>query len=647
MMPAPMLSVSPRAGRIFLQASIVLTLLATTFVSSASAQRDESRPNIEDLLPETTVAFVQIPDIRDLVEKAQTGEAMKFFEEESVAPLYERVVEEGRKAYAENAEEEVGMSLDEIASIPSGEMVIAMVAPRRKDAAFFLIIETGEENEAANKAWGVVKEKASENGVEFEDDELESGIEVEKFTFNGEPAFSVKRDGLIVICTSEKELESFFVRWDGGEVKKVRPLSKNRKFITIMNRCRSKKDVPNDLVLFVDPIKIVESTGRGDLAAQATIAMFPAIGLDSLLGLGGSIILGEEDYEMIVHGHLLLSNPRKGVTKVISLKPSDYEPEIWVPENSYSYTTTSWDWPQMFQELRGIIDLTLDEGTFDSFVNDFIDERIGMSLENDILAELNGRVSVAQVGVEPGKFNSGSMIVGLGLNDVDNATELVRKLMEYFNEEYSAGLEESEFEGFTYWSASDESIQARRDSQRERREERRKRRGDDEEEIADREERRSQRLATMRMPKPSLAIIGSSLVFSDSVEAFEQAVATYKGELEPLRNDEKFLKISEEMTLLLGTDMPVALSYSNPQHQFEQLLDYVNADTTRSFINGQSEDEDDKFFGVLKGVLDDHDLPTMDVLQKYMSPQAWFMTSDDTGYHMLWFQEKLVISDEE
>ena len=239
-------------------------------------------------------------------------------------------------------------------------MVLCAIAPRRKKPVFMVILEVGEENEAIEKALGVARDKLSEAGISNDDEELESGTKVEKITIDGEAVFMAQRDGLIVGCSNEKVMNDFFLRWDGEEVKKVRPLSKNRKFITIMNRCRSKKDFPNDIRFFFDPIGTYKSFAKGEFGMQAAIAFFPAIGLDTIRAFGGSVILGDDEYESIMHGHLLLSNPRKGITKVIALKPGDYQPELWMPDGALFYSTTSWDVPQMFQELRGIFDLTMD-----------------------------------------------------------------------------------------------------------------------------------------------------------------------------------------------------------------------------------------------------------------------------------------------
>ena len=626
----------------------VLALVSSSLSSSAKAQRNPDRPPIEELLPETTVAFLQIADIRDAIEKTSDSAVMQIFQDENVAPLVERFVEEGRSAYGK-VEDQVGLSIDEALSLPSGEMVVCMIAPRRKKPAFMFILEVGEDNEAVEKAIGVVDEKMLEAEMDVEDDELESGVKVKKMKFDGMPWWRARRDGLIVGSSSEKELNNFFLRWDGEEVEKARPLSKNRKFVTIMNRCRSEKELPNDVRFFFDPIATYKSFAKGDFEMQAAIAFFPAIGLDTIRAMGGSMILEDEEYEAIVHAHLLLANPRKGITKVVSLKPGDYQPETWMPNDASVYTTTSWDVPQMYQELRGIFDLTLEEGMFDSTINEQFDERVGLSFETDLLSQFSGRISVSQLNVAPGKLNSASWVVGLGLNDANEGKKVGDTLVEWLNENAGLDLESKEYEGVNYWVQSEEAIQERADQRREWREERRRRRFADDEDgdAALRDEQREMMRATVRMPRPTCSIIGGSLVICDSIDAMEKLVATYKGESPSLANDEAFTAMAEKMTNLLGTDMPVALSYSQPKYQVAPFLDYFNADETRSYLSTLAENsEEDGFFKRLKGVADDHDLPTMDLLEKYMLPQGWFVTSDDTGYHMLWFQERLAPREE-
>ena len=632
--------ISRFASCFFLVAVAFLFLVPESF-----AQRDPERPDLADLLPETTVALIQFPDIKDAFEKIKNGNAGKMLEEESIAPLRDRIMEEANKAYSE-VEEDVGLSLEDFASIPSGEMVFATIAPRRSSPVFMVILEVGEDNEAANNAFGIAMEKISdgeENTVEKA--ELESGIEIDTVTVDGYQVYIAKHDGLIVGCSNEKELNDFFTRWDGGDVAKVRPLSKNRKFITVMNRCRSQKDLPLDFTFFFDPIALIKSSNRGNISAQAVIAMFPSIGLDSILAIGGSMILDDDEYESILHGHLLLSNPRKGVTKVISLKPGEYEPEPWVPFDSFFYSTTSWDVPQMYAELREIFDLVLEEGTFDNFIENRVNENLQMSLEEDILPNFTGRVSTSQVSVDPGKLNTGSFIFAFELADVDAATETIEKITTQVNGESDNPLiEKREVEGFSYWLRSESSIESGRERRRKRREERNAGRDAEQQEQEEaRQERRDIRRATFRAPRGVYGIIGDSLVVCDSIEAFERSVATFQGDVPSLQNEEGFVKMANQMTGLLGSDMPCAIYYNNPKHQLGPLLEFANSDSTANFLTNTAENSD--VTKMIKGVLDDHKLPSMEVMEKYIAPQGGFATSDDTGYHFIWFQERINLDD--
>jgi hypothetical protein len=592
------------------------------------AQRNPDRPPIEDLLPETTVGFFQIADFRDAVQKWKDGAAGAMYEDKEIQPLVDRMVEEGRKAYGK-VEDTVGLSLEEIQSLPSGEMVVAVIAPRRKNPEFMMIVEVGEENEAVDKALGRAREAIAETGTELEETELESGLKVEKVVIDENTVFIAQQDGLMIASTSEKELENFFARWAGETVKKVRPLSSNRKFITVMNRCRSKKELPAEVRFFVDPIGIFKSAGRGNMGMQAAIAFLPTLGLDGLLGAGGSMIMGDEDYEFVIHSHLLMASPKKGILKMVAFKPADYEPQEWVPNDIHWYTSTSWDIDQLYNELESMVDTTMgEEGSFAEMIEDNVNENIPITLKEDVLDQLTGRLTLTNVTAEPGRFNGASWIIGAEVKDLDKARETVEKMVEFANEQENVdgSIEAMTYEGVTYWAANQDWTEERNEARAERRRERNERRGRPDVEM------------NIRMPYPTLSFIGDSLVFTDSVEAFHKAVDTYKGTSETLRNSDEFVEMSREMTNLLGTDMPVALSYNQPKYQFQMLLDMASSEDTKTFLSTQA--ENNEFFSVVKGVMDDHPLPSMDTLNKYMMPSGWFATSDDTGYHLLWFQKR-------
>jgi len=311
--------------RLLICASL-LVLLGMVSVSPVLAQLDpKERPATQDLLPETTVSFFQVDNFRDLVEKLQDTTIAQMFEEESIAGLRDGLIEEAKQAYQDN-KDEFTPEFEDLSSLPAGEMTFAVIAPRRKNLEYMLILELNEEDEALDRVLDSGREFLENEAPDSvtKEDANQDGVEYETFLFEGRPFRFFRLGGLMVGSTSESELDAFLDRWAGRENEKVRPLSSNRKFITIMNRCLGNSELRPEARFFVDPIQFAKSYTRGNVSAQFVLNFLPALGLDGLLGVGGSLLLAEEDFEVVMHTHLLLSDPRTGIFEMIALKPTDY-----------------------------------------------------------------------------------------------------------------------------------------------------------------------------------------------------------------------------------------------------------------------------------------------------------------------------------
>ena len=596
--------------------------------SVAQGQADvATRPPTQELLPETTVLFVQIDDFRDMMGKIQDSAFGQLMAEEAIASLISGIWDEAKLAY-EDVKENVGIELDDLTALPSGEMTFAIIAPRRKNPEYMLILELDEESEAVDRVLDqgreLIREKA---GAEITTEESEDEIEFESFTVEGIRFKFFRKDGLMVGCSSESELDAFIDRWMQREVEKVRPLSVNRKFVTIMNRCTGTKDLKPEARIFIDPIALAKSATRGNLAAQTAINFLPVLGLDGLLGLGGSMILTEDDFESIVHGHVMLANPRSVIFEMIALKPTSYQPEPWLPIDTATYMTTSWDVDKMFVELSKMIEMFQgEEGGMDDWIDQNINEKVGINLKDDVLDKLTGRVTYAEWISEPIRLNSQVQLFAFELKDPAAIEDTVEKVVELINEKNGdVTLKESEHKGVRTWEISSKRI-ARRV---ERRRERRKQRGQNPS-AAD--------LEADMIPEPVFAMVGDYFLISYSAQGMEMikhAIDTNQNDFEALELDPKYQMISQKMTRMLKTDMPCGITYQNPEHAFRFIHGLINSDQARSFLSSQA--EKNKYVAGFKQRLDDNPLPQFDELKKYIRPAGGFATSDDTGYHVLLF----------
>ena len=639
------MSVSKIAGALIKKACCVwsFTLVALVAFSPALAQLDpETRPPTQDLLPETTVSFVQIDNFRDMVEKMQDASFYKMFEEESVASLRDGLWDEAKLAY-EDVKEEVGLEVDDLMALPAGEMTFAVIAPRRKNPEFMLILELDDESEALDRVLDRGREIVQqESGEEITSEESEDGIKYESFNVEGKRVKFFRMGGLLVGSTSEDELDAFVDRWAGREVKKVRPLSANRKFITVMNRCLGSKELKPEARFFVDPISLAKSSTRGNVSAQVALNFLPALGLDGLLSIGGSMLLSEEDFESVVHLHVHLADPRTGIFEMIALKPTNYEPEPWLPADAVSYMTTSWDIDQMMTELTKMIEAFQGEGVVDEWIQENINDEIELDLKEDILAHLTGRVTYCQWNEPPMQLNSQMNVVAFEIENLEEFEKSIEAVIARVNrgdddeEESEEAIEETDYNGVRIWSQPTKRIEQRMERRRERFKERRARRAkttDDDDLEDDFSELAMENLKT---PQPSFALIGNYLVFSPQSMGFiKHAIDTDQGDNDALVDDAEFQTISDKMTKLLKTDMPCAMMYSNPEETFRMLFELYNSESTQGMITRGA--EKNKYLAGVHGRLKENPLPEFDDLKKYFKPAGGYALSDETGYHFLLF----------
>lgn len=70
----------------------------------------------------------------------------------------------------------------------------------------------------------------------------------------------------------------------------------------------------------------------------------------------------------------------------------------------------------------------------------------------------------------------------------------------------------------------------------------------------------------------------------------------------------------------------------------------LGSEKLKEYLTEQAEGKPESFQG-LKEALDDNPLPDYDFFRKYIPTSGGFVTSDDSGYHFLLFQESRLVED--
>jgi len=302
------------------------------------------------------------------------------------------------------------------------------------------------------------------------------------------------------------------------------------------------------------------------------------------------------------------------------LKPDSYKPEPWVPVDVANYMTTSWDVPQMLASIKEVSDKIV-EGQYDEFfenMQDEIEDRdVDVDLQEDLIAHLTGRFSVVRPILSGEQLNGIGNVASLGVSDIEKVEESLAKILS--SEDYSKQWAEREYGSLKYWSISEEAITRREDQ------------------VKARVERRKKRAAGTT----TFGIIGEQLVFSDSEEFFKYAVDTFNGDRDALADDADFQKNIETMTKLLKSDLPAAVFHADARREIGFYLNALSNDNMMKVLDAQAKKDEGRFFSSMKDSIDEHGFPEYEDIEQFLSTSGGFITTDESGYHFLLFQEKL------
>ena len=625
-----------------LSSALVVTVLTFPICSVFASPQEDSipeRPKTEMILPETTVAMVQLPDFQAAVEKMRETGAGKMMTDDSIASLVDGLMEEAELAY-DDVKDDVGIELSDLKSLPDGEITFAVIAPRRANPEYMIIMDLNGEEGVLDRVMKRGREMIPKEENAPEDDEedfpVEEGFEIESFNADGRRIHFFQRENTIVASTSTSELYDLIDRWMGREVEKTRPLASNRKFVTIMNRCAGTQDLDPEFRFFVDPIAVAKSSTRGNASARFTINLLPLLGFDSLSAIGGAMFLDEEEYESVMHAHVLLTNPRTGIFALLAFRPTEYEPEDFIPQSTVNHMMVSLDAPKAYAELTKIVDSFMSPGAFESAVDKNVNEELGLDLKEDIINSIDGRITWFQWIEEPAIINSTRSGMAFRLKDPEKFEMLMDKMTERFNNDFggkdktSDSIEKRDYRDITIYAEPRSKVDARNNRDKERKGRRRNRKP----KTSDFRSKMERRIES-----PQMAIFGDCLVISfNSNELMKTMIDTFQGEGERLIDDQNYGRIVDESHRLLNNELPMANFYSDPKRQLKWFLELADADQTKEVLTKAA--ESNKFISGIMQRIEENPLPPFEQLGKYLSQSGGFMSDDDTRLHMLFFTLK-------
>jgi len=582
--------------------SIKIQLAATLLTIFSSPLVFAQRPSAPRLLPNKTLAYLRIDDTRDL--KAKMGETGmgKMMADPQIAPIlgtfYSTFV-----GQLQGMQDAIGLNLDELLSVPNGELAVAVVATKT-EPAFVIMLEAGEEMPALEVLLDRGRQAAENNGGSYAEKEV-GKISIRSLggRRGGEGLHYFIDSGVMVGSNRADYAEQLAMIWTGNGIDH-KPLADNRDFTTIMSRCVGTEGERPQVSFFVDPLAIVREAGKNSGGSIALLAGLKTFGVDGIKGVGGSAIIAPNEFDSIIHGHLLLNANRQGIMKVIRPKAGPTTPEDWVSEQANSYFTMNWELEKTFNAIENLVDTFAGEGTVENRFVKEANKNLNIDFRNDILALLNDRLTLVQLIVPPKKINSQANVYAVHVKNASRMkTEILPKIIESVKGRGGPEIKSKLFGDATVYYLD---IQ-----------------------VPNAEER------NIRIPQPAFCILDDQFVASDSLQAIENVIQFNSSGDGLLSESIEFKLVRDRIKAQLKNSEMSILAYQRPEETMRLMYDL--ATDPNNIDNLERIAENNPFLLSLITAVRSKKLPPFEVFAKYLAPGGAFIVDEENGIHYTGF----------
>lgn len=594
------------------------TVLAATFACALPMALATSvwaeRPTAPQLFPAQTLVYVRVDDSRDMKEKMSAASTGKMFNDPELKPIVDELYGSAVKLTAQ-MQDVIGVNLEELLAIPNGEMAFGFYYNDKKPAVVALL-EAGDELPALE----IILSRAEEQAANEADRTEEKIGELTLVTWknrnraNQEVTYFIDQ-GVFVAVNQPDAARKLAEVWQGktGEGKeKYKSLAENRKFLTVMAQCVGSEGERPQASFYVDPIGIVKESinASGNAGGTAVLAILPALGVDGIQSAGGSLILGTQEFDSIIHAHLQLASPRRGLLEVLRPKNGSTAPEEWVPADVGSYMTLNWDVPKTMSAIAKIVDNFQGEDWFKGRMED-AGKQIEMNIQEDFIDQVAGRMTIVQGFVKPFRVNSGTNLFAVQLKDPAKFKESVLPKINAFIEKQGRGTVPTAKSGTTgtFYTLD---FGNRREN------------GPSPE--------------VVRQPKICYGVLEDYFFFSDDTYLIDEVISAKEGRRDLLSDSEEYKLISEKIKQQLREKESSVLMFQRPQESLRVFYEMARDPANKQRLKDSS--QNNPVFAALSQVLDKHELPPFSVVEKYLTPTGAFVTEDESGLHYTAFSLK-------
>lgn len=424
-------------SRIFTLSVIVPLLLALAAPLAAVEPSQE-------LLPDTTKGFVSVADMKDLEDHWNETQIGQLMQDPVMKPFSDDLERqfEGRWGIRDK----LGLTMDDIRGVPSGEVALARLQPGPGQSAVVLLADVTGNLEKAQATIKKAKANLLEQGSKLQTQKI-GGLDVDVYDVPKEnpddeeepqrQAVLLLHGDLLIVADSPDAVAQILERQADPEVKSLADLPA---FQAVMARCAEDAGEGNapQIRWFVEPFGYAEAARsvipERERRPKPLTDMLRKTGFDAFAGMGGHVSFAAEGYELIHRTAVHAPPPYEKSMKMFSFpNEADFVPQAWVPRDVATYTTTFVDISNAFRNLGPLADEYIGEpGAWEDALAGIREDKHGpqVDLEIELINQLGSQITVITDFNMPVTTTSERILVAIEVKNEAAVAKAIEKLLE-------------------------------------------------------------------------------------------------------------------------------------------------------------------------------------------------------------------------
>jgi hypothetical protein len=425
------------------------------------------------LFPGTTQGYFSVTSIdafKQQWQKTRLGELLKY-------PLMKPAGEELQKQIETNWIKRVGLSIDDLKSLPTGSVSGGLIAAPGKTPGFVLVVGVNGRNTETLDFLQQIGQKLTEQNVAKATSPVDGASKVIKtyFTFpvteknpkGGIAIYLVTQDMLVI--TDQHHLADLFVARLNGDHSS--PLKEKPAYQAIMARVTQKSKFHAETPLFhwyIEPLEFAAAIRTLTEEEKTSVKKAPgqidayellaAHGFKEIQGAGGILDLATENGQLAFRTMVYAPKPHVGAAiKMLSFQNNDnFALPEWLPNDAARFTILHIDPQAIFENIGPIFDNVVDEpGVWEQVLQAFKEDkyRQQIDIQKELISLLGSRLILTSHFQKPISTDSSRFIAALELKPEKEA-EVKAALDKLLSSEQDA--KKIEKNGLIFWQSKPE-----------------------------------------------------------------------------------------------------------------------------------------------------------------------------------------------